>query len=407
MATIRIDDLPIPPVRDHDGRSTGVAGGVYPIRSRSISRTRSFERRWVKLDDNEDYGEEGAGLRQDGDFKQKQTFKGRMLLYLAYQSIGVIYGDIGTSPLYVYSSTFSNEPSYEDLVGVLSMIIWSLTMMVTVKYVLVILHADNEGEGGTFSTYSLLSRYAHITKRDPREASLVKMERHHTGDLTRPNRGIRTGMEKSTFLRGLLKTIGVLAVTMVMSDGVLTPAQSVLGAVQGLNVVKPDISSATVVGTTCAILVLLFFIQPFGTEKIAVTFAPIVIIWLGFNAGFGIYNLSQFDYTVLKAFNPAHAFEFLIRNKTDGWRMLGGILLAFTGVEALFADLGAFSRRAIQLNVARLAMLHFSMPPPRLHRTGSIHFTTPWSICQSVLQLCSSWNAIPKSNCSNFGRYRC
>jgi KUP system potassium uptake protein len=157
-------------------------------------------------------------------------------------------------------------------------------------------------------------------------------------------------MEKSKFLRGLLKTIGILAVTMVMSDGVLTPAQSVLGAVQGLNVVKPDISSATVVGTTCGILILLFLIQPFGTEKIAVTFAPIVIIWLGFNAGFGIYNLSMFDYSVLKAFSPAYAFEFMIRNKTDGWRMLGGILLAFTGVEALFADLGAFSRRAIQLS---------------------------------------------------------
>jgi KUP system potassium uptake protein len=80
-------------------------------------------------------------------------------MWLAYQSIGVIYGDIGTSPLYVFSSTFSAPPSHEDLVGVLSIIIWSLTMMVTVKYVLIILHADNDGEGGTFSTYSLLSRY--------------------------------------------------------------------------------------------------------------------------------------------------------------------------------------------------------------------------------------------------------
>ena len=88
-----------------------------------------------------------------------QVFHGRYLLWLSYQSIGVIYGDIGTSPLYVYSSTFTQAPSYEDLVGVLSIIIWSLTMMVTVKYVLIILHADNNGEGGTFSTYSLLSRY--------------------------------------------------------------------------------------------------------------------------------------------------------------------------------------------------------------------------------------------------------
>jgi KUP system potassium uptake protein len=176
------------------------------------------------------------------------------------------------------------------------------------------------------------------------------MERFLSGDLERGNRHVRSGLEKSRFAKGLLKTIGVLAVSMVMSDGVLTPAQSVLGAVQGLNVVKPDITNATVVGTTCGILILLFLIQPFGTEKIAVTFAPIVIIWLGFNAVFGMYNLAKYDHSVLKAFSPSFAFEFLIRNKTDGWRMLGGVLLAFTGVEALFADLGAFSRKAIQLS---------------------------------------------------------
>ncbi len=82
-----------------------------------------------------------------------------MLLWLAYQSVGVIYGDIGTSPLYVYSSTFTSPPSHKDLIGVLSLIVWSLTMMVTVKYILIILRADNDGEGGTFSTYALLSRY--------------------------------------------------------------------------------------------------------------------------------------------------------------------------------------------------------------------------------------------------------
>jgi KUP system potassium uptake protein len=176
------------------------------------------------------------------------------------------------------------------------------------------------------------------------------MERYLSGDLERANLNVRSRLEKSRFARGLLKTIGVLAVSMVMSDGVLTPAQSVLGAVQGLNVVAPGIKQSTIVGTTCGILILLFGIQPFGTEKLAVTFAPIVIIWLGFNACFGIYNLAKFDDSVLRAFNPVYAFEFLVRNKTNGWKMLGGVLLAFTGVEALFADLGAFSRRAIQLS---------------------------------------------------------
>jgi K+ potassium transporter len=91
-----------------------------------------------------------------------QVFGGKLMLWLAYQSIGVIYGDIGTSPLYVYSSTFSSAPSYKDLVGVLSLIIWSVFMMVTVKYIFIILYADNDGEGGTFSTYSLLSRYVRL-----------------------------------------------------------------------------------------------------------------------------------------------------------------------------------------------------------------------------------------------------
>ena len=93
----------------------------------------------------------------------RQVFSGKMLLWLSYQSIGVIYGDIGTSPLYVYSSTFSSAPSHKDLVGVLSLIVWSVFMMVTVKYVFIITRADNDGEGGTFSTYSLLSRYVSIT----------------------------------------------------------------------------------------------------------------------------------------------------------------------------------------------------------------------------------------------------
>ncbi|OJJ38781.1 hypothetical protein ASPWEDRAFT_36456 [Aspergillus wentii DTO 134E9] len=144
--------------------------------------------------------------------------------------------------------------------------------------------------------------------------------------------------------------MGVLAVTMVISDGLLTPAQSVLGAVQGIKVVQPGISKGTVIGTTDAILVVLFCLQPLGISKNTLAFSPIVIIWLGFNAGFGIYNLVTYDAGVFVAFNPALGFKFLIRHGEHGWKMLGGILLTFTGVEALFADLGAFSRRAIQIS---------------------------------------------------------
>lgn len=178
----------------------------------------------------------------------------------------------------------------------------------------------------------------------------MRIERYMTNDLKPTNRTMRGAIEKSQFTRSLLKIIGVLAVSMVIADGILTPAQTVLGAVQGIRVVNPNITSPTVVGTSCGILILLFLLQPFGTTKLAVAFAPIVIIWLGLNLGFGIYNLVHYDWTVLKAFSPYFAFQFFIHRKTEGWKMLGGILLSFTGVEALFADLGAFSMRAVQIS---------------------------------------------------------
>jgi KUP system potassium uptake protein len=289
-------------------------------------------------------------LKREGDIKQRQVFTGWTLLFMAYQATGVIYGDIGTSPLYVYSSTFTDNPSYDDLLGALSLIIWTLTLIVSIKYIFIVLFADDEGQGGTFALYSLLSRFSHIAKRDPKEESMIRMERYRSADLQTSGRVIRKGIEGSRGAKIMLKMVGVLGVSMVMSDGVLTPAQSVLGAIQGLEVVAPNISSATIVGVSCAILVLLFLVQPLGTSKLAITFAPIVIIWLSFNAAFGIYNLVFFDHTVLKAFSPFYAGDYLVRNQTDGWKSLGGILLAFTGVEALFADLGAFSRRAIQLS---------------------------------------------------------
>ncbi|KXS96484.1 hypothetical protein AC578_6300 [Pseudocercospora eumusae] len=284
------------------------------------------------------------------DVKNKQKFQGTQLFMLAYQSIGVIYGDIGTSPLYVYSSTFTTAPARDDVIGVLSLIVWSLVTMVTLKYVFVILNADNEGEGGTFSCYALLSRYAKITERDPREEALVRMERYGTEEMHGSNLRVRRTMESSRGFKAVLKGMGVFAVSMVMSDGVLTPAQSVLGAVQGLNVVVPDIGNGAVVGATCGILILLFVVQPFGTAKIGTVFAPIIMIWLGLLAAFGIYNLVNYDTGVFKAFNPGEAFDYLIRHGEEGWHSLGGVLLAFTGVEALFADLGAFSMRAIQIS---------------------------------------------------------
>ena len=324
-------------LRRYPSRPDGASDGPGIVFSRINSKGRdsanqtSKSRSSMSADDT-DFEEKASPI----DHRVKQTFTGRHLLWLAYQSTGVIYGDIGTSPLYVFSSTFTSGPSKTDLVGVLSLIIWSLLTMVTLKYVFIILRADNEGEGGTFSCYSLLSRYANLANIDPKEAHSLKIQRVLTGEMPRGNRTIRARIEKSAFFRGLLKVIGVLAVSLVIADGVLTPAQSVLGAYQGLNVIT-TVKTSTVVGATCGTLVLLFLIQPFGTTKIASTFAPIVVLWLGWVGGIGLFNLIKYDYTVLKAFNPGEAFMFLIRHKEEGWHSLGGVLLCFTGLEALFA----------------------------------------------------------------------
>ncbi|KAL8842745.1 MAG: hypothetical protein Q9170_000401 [Blastenia crenularia] len=239
-----------------------------------------------------------------------------------------------------------------------------------------------EADATALSQEDLRRKQANIVRRDPREERSIKIERADPAGLPMSSKYTRTLLERSSVMKAGLKVVGVLGVSLVMSDGILTPAQSVLGAIQGyilsfyqgemtlttnsLKIVDDGISTGTIVGTSCAILVLLFLIQPLGnvachlqgrfllmtlgTSKIGSSFAPIVIVWLGFNFCFGIYNLALHDHTVLKAFSPVFAGQYLARNKTDGWRSLGGILLAFTGVEALFADLGAFTRRAIQMS---------------------------------------------------------
>ena len=284
-----------------------------------------------------------------------QSHKGFMFLWLAWQSTGVIYGDIGTSPLYVYSSTFTSQPSWDDLVGALSIIIWSLVLIVTVKYCFIVLSADDDGQGGTFALYSLLARYANIVRRDPNVSGMVRLDNRRTGDMNTAGRTLRAFLEHSRTSQVVLKLLGVLGVSMVIADGILTPAQSVLGAIQGIRVANPDLGTNAIVGISCAVLVVLFLVQPFGTAKVGTAFAPIVFIWLLFNLCCGIYNLALHDYTVLKAFSPHYAFAYLVRNGRAGWESLGGLLLAFTGVEALFADLGAFGKRAIQLSWLCLA----------------------------------------------------
>ncbi|KAK0750796.1 potassium transporter-domain-containing protein [Schizothecium vesticola] len=303
--------------------------------------------------DNEEKARKIA--EEDLSQKRKQEYTGVVLLWLSFQSAGTIYGDIGTSPLYVYSSTFTAQPSWHDLVGALSVVIWALTLIVTIKYTFIVLRADDDGQGGTFALYSLLARFTNITKESPLDLTTVSLDRRATNDLGPASRSVRAFLERSRPAQFALKAIGVLGVSLVLADGVLTPAQSVLGAIQGITVADPTLTRSAIVGISCAILVALFAIQPFGTSKLGTGFAPIVVMWLLFNLAAGIYNLVRYDHSVLKAFSPYFAGAYLVRNGYHGWKSLGGLLLAFTGVEALFADLGAFSRRAIQLSWLCLA----------------------------------------------------
>ncbi|KAL8371537.1 hypothetical protein RB595_001364 [Gaeumannomyces hyphopodioides] len=299
--------------------------------------------------DDEEQGRRAANQGHHHE-SRKQTYSGLVLLWVSFQATGVIYGDIGTSLLYVFSSTFESQPSWDDLVGALSIIIWSLTMIVTVKYALIVLRADDDGQGGTFALYTLLSRYIRIARRDPHAVELPEMRRYSSGDMQPAGRSLRSFLESSLGAQLALKVVGLAGVSLTMADGVLGPAQSVLGAVQGLKVVNPTLSTPVVVGVSCAILAVLFCLQPFGTSKLGTGFAPVVTVWLLFNLCSGLYNIVMYDHTVLRAFSPYFAFTYLIRNGNAGWQSLDGLVLAFTGVESLFADMGAFSKRAIQIS---------------------------------------------------------
>lgn len=289
-------------------------------------------------------------------------------LRLAFQCVGVLYGDIGTSPLYVYSSTFTAGVRHtDDLLGVLSLIIYSFILFTMVKYVYIALRANDDGDGGTFALYSLISRHAkvslvpnqqaedelHILEQDDPK-SFSRRRALATLQLASPAayraQRVKELLETSKPVRISLFLLTILATAMVISDACLTPAISVLSAVGGLKEKAPHLTTDQIVWITVAILVALFSVQRFGTDKVGYFFAPVVILWLLLIGGVGVYNLVKHDIGVLRAFNPKYIADYFRRNKKDAWISLGGILLCFTGTEALFADLGYFSIRSIQLS---------------------------------------------------------
>ncbi|KAL6878181.1 hypothetical protein ACP4OV_012351 [Aristida adscensionis] len=273
---------------------------------------------------------------------------------LAFQCVGILYGDIGTSPLFVYSSTFKEGVGHpDDLLGALSLIIYSFLLFTIIKYVYIALRANDDGDGGTFALYTLISRHARV--------SLIPNQQAEDELVSKYNRDKPPAtLMRAQWMKELLQTnitvkislflLTMLATAMVISDAVLTPAISVLSAVGGLKEKAPYLTTDEIVWITVGVLVILFAIQRFGTDKVGYLFAPIIMLWLLLIGGVGIYNIIKYDTGVLRAFNLKYIIDYFRRNKKKGWVSLGGILLCFTGTEALFADLGYFSIRSIQLS---------------------------------------------------------
>ncbi len=242
---------------------------------------------------------------------------------LALAALGVVYGDIGTSPLYTLRECFvGHHPlalTPENIMGVLSLVFWALIIVVTIKFVFFIMRADNHGEGGILALLAL-------------------------------SRGAGVRSEK---LKGALALTGIFGASLFYGDGIITPAISVLSAVEGLRVVEPSLHHGTI-PIAIFILVLLFMFQRSGTAKVGALFGPVMLIWFSTLALLGLVNIFS-NPSILAAVNPLHAFRFFQAHGIGSLLAFGGVVLAVTGGEALYADMGHFGRKPIQ--VAWLSMV--------------------------------------------------
>ncbi|XP_022148165.1 potassium transporter 4 [Momordica charantia] len=299
--------------------------------------------------------EQGSGFSTPSQLSR--VYLSRNLL-LAYQSFGVVYGDLSTSPLYVYSSTFAGKLQKhrtEDVVfGAFSLIFWTFTLIPLLKYVFIVLSADDNGEGGTFALYSLLCRHAKLSLLPNQQAADEELSSYKYGPSSHAvaSSQLKRFLERHKTLRTVLLLVVLFGACMVIGDGVLTPAISVLSSVSGLQVTEAKLTSGTLLLIACAILIGLFALQHCGTHKVAFMFAPLVIIWLLSIFSIGMYNIIHWNPSIIRALSPHYVIKFLSITGKDGWLSLGGILLSITGTEAMFADLGHFTALSIRLAFA-------------------------------------------------------
>ncbi|KAH9743071.1 Potassium transporter 4 [Citrus sinensis] len=279
-------------------------------------------------------------------------------LLLAYQSLGVVYGDLSTSPLYVYSSAFSGrldeKESEETILGAFSLIFWTLTLIPLLKYIFIVLSADDNG--GTFALYSLLCRHAKFSLLPNQQAADEELSTYKYGNAVHAvgSSPFKRFLEKHKKLRTVLLVVVLFGACMVIGDGVLTPAISVLSSVSGLQVTENKLTDGELLILACVILVGLFALQHFGTHKVAVMFAPIIIVWLISIFAVGLYNVIHWNPKVISAISPLYIIKYFRETDTDSIFYVPNSITTerfwvSSGTEAMFADLGHFTALSIRL----------------------------------------------------------
>jgi KUP system potassium uptake protein len=273
---------------------------------------------------------------------------------LSLAALGVVYGDIGTSPLYAMRESLDGLPvNLADILGILSLIFWSLILIISIKYLIILFRADNDGEGGILALLALIKRA--------------------TGD--RPQ---------------LFFLIGIFGAGLMLGDGMLTPAISVISAIEGFNVILPS-CSGWIIPLTCIILIALFSVQSFGTEKIGFIFGPVIFLWFLTLAILGALQIFH-NSVVLKAVNPFYGFHFLYQNGWRGYTLLGGIFLVVTGGEALYADMGHFGKMPIRLSWFALVLPSLLL---NYFGQGANLLAHPDAIISPFYLLAPDWFALP------------
>ncbi|KAH8984778.1 potassium transporter [Lactarius hatsudake] len=267
---------------------------------------------------------------------------GLALAMLSFQTLGIIYSDIGTSPLYVLNGIWSSSgpvPPKDDVIGGLSAIVWSLTLIPLCKYVLICLRfGTHEGEGGPFALYQGIYPPKFFESTPTHDSMMAGRKKRD--DIIKPPKSLRWPM----LIWALFGT------SLTMADGVLTAAVSVTSAVGGIAVAKPSVADH-VVSISIAFLLVLFLSQPLGTARLSFIFAPVTFIWLLLLAATGIYNITKYP-GIFRALDPSRAVMYFVR--TGNYDTLAGVLLAITGCEALFANLGQFNMISIQISFVTL-----------------------------------------------------